>query len=790
VQIDIDNENMLANQKKQDLEEHLIAVSHLACAMAKDLGLSDKLCECALCAGLLHDIGKATSPFQKYIQGFVGDILPDDTDPTQEFGNVPNAPLHHEISWAFLAGQISNQGNSILLSAIYWHHARPLNEAYEHFKTHDEILSETKGISAVKKLFDKLKRDRSLHLAEYEPDASVPVPDFFVPDGTLDRSTNAELLAVRGCLISADRYISALSADEVHRISGDQSICQDILAKLSGNGAGNYSRPEKYDLGRFKLQESCAFEAQKEHTVLIKAPAGFGKTITGLIWSSGIGGRLVWVCPRNVVAESVYQSVCMELEAMKMTCTIELYLTGERQKCNFSQEVPDFASDIVVTNIDNLLAPMVSNRIAHRLFSVVGSTMVLDEFHELISDSPLFASFITFMRARHRLSTTAKTLLLSATPTNVSTLWDTQDLQTKFLPGREVHYPAAHKGNYALEFLPTIPSTLSGGSLTICNSIKNTQNTYRNTHATIIAHSAYTDEDRCKITEDILTRFGKNGKGIENGDTVVSAPIIQAAMDISFKELTECMLSPETTLQRIGRCDRWGNLNASGKTPMIRFVDLAGDASEDGAVRTMYDSKLHRKWVGFLTDALKTVSRATLDELYLVYNRFYSAWHKEIYAYIRDSYKQGLELLVDRYAPVKLKIPRDERDGSGRSLRSPFGSYFYTVKTSAGKWLGPEQVLSEGLELWFRYTDNGERTSRLCDAGAMRPIIRELGDAGYKPYIRIAKRNRIPDNLIKWFKLARNRATPLPDVSRIYDVSYSGQSVTGTGLGLMENNYQ
>lgn len=777
---------MFANQKRQELTEHLAAVSHLACSMARNLGLSDKLVECARCAGLLHDIGKATSSFQSYIQGYLGVTPPNDIDPTHEFENVAEMPLHHEVSWAFLAGHISNEGNAILLSAVYWHHARPLNETYEHFITHDEILRKVKGISNVISLFDKLTTEHSLRLAEYEPDSSVTVPDFFVQDGTLDRNTNAELHAVRGCVISADRYISALPADEVHLISENQSICQDILAKLSGNGVGKYTQPVNYNRDRFSLQESCALEAQKEHTTLIKAPAGFGKTITGLIWSSIVGGRLLWVCPRNVVAESVYQSICTELAALKMECTIELYLTGERQKCNFSQDIPDFASDIVVTNIDNLLAPMVSNRIAQRLFSVVGSMMVLDEFHELIADSPLFAAFVTFMRARHRVSLSAKTLLLSATPTNVYKLWDTGDKPTRVLPEKDKHYPAAHQGNYDLEFSSSIPAVLSGGSLTICNSIRNTQDTYKRTNATIIAHSAYTDVDRRKITEDILVRFGKNGKGIEDGNTVVAAPIIQAAMDISFQELTECILSPEATLQRIGRCDRWGNIQASGCLAKIRFVDITGNASEDGAVRTMYNSELRRKWVDFLADSLRNIKMANLDELYAVYNSFYIIAQDEIYDYIRNSYKEGLALLVDKYTPIKLKMPLEDRAGSGRSLRSPFGSYFYTVKTSAGQWLGQTEVMSEGLELWFRYAKSGERTSRLCNAGAMRPIVKELGEVGYTPYIRIAKRNRIPNDLIKWFKLARNRETPLPDTTRQYDVSQSRNSVTGTGLGLIE----
>ena len=203
----------------------------------------------------------------------------------------------------------------------------------------------------------------------------------------------------------------------------------------------------------------------------------------------------------------------------------------------------------------------------------------------------------------------------------------------------------------------------------------------------------------------------------------------------------------------------------------------------------MYDSTLHKRWVDFLFEALKTTSQINLDSLYLLYNTFYKIYHEEIFTYIRDSYKKGIEYLKDHYIPIKLKVPKDKEGGSGRSLRSPFGSYYYTVKNSQENWLGPNQTLSEGLELWSRYFRNGERTSQLCNAGAMRPIIAELGNVGYKPYIRIAKRNRIPNDLEKWFRLARNRDTPLPDTSRIYHISKLDNGQTETGLGLIEKEY-
>lgn len=763
---------LLANSKGHLLKEHLIAVSNVGREMGQALGLPAGLTEDIWLAGLLHDFGKATKLFQKYMKKLLSGVKEEqESDPKEMV-------LHHELSWAYWALKIDREKYFRVLCGLYWHHARPLNEDYEMHENTDDIL-----IGQDTKPLDKLRKELNVSIDERPIDEEVAVPALFRKDSTGDRNGNAEMLAVRGCLITADRFVSSLESPEVSRLANNIKTAEAV-SKLLAGGISGYSTPAEYDPARFSIQEKCAGAAMNHKTVQVNAPAGFGKTVIGLLWGSLHGRKLIWVCPRNVVAQAVYGNILKEMKALSIACSLELYLTGRKQESFGSDGVPDFGSDIVVTNIDNLLSPLINNSVSERLFSVMGGNVVFDEYHEFIGDTPLFSAFITLMRVRHRLSCNAKTMLLSATPTNMRILWDMDDDKTVVLPEEGRHYPPAHEGSYQVR-MESVPETLKAGSLTIYNSIKNAQNTWQVKGATYLAHSSYTDTHRKLIMETILSDFGKSGKGVAEGKNVVAAPIVQAAMDVSFSELTESLCSPESTLQRIGRCDRWGTLRAD-QVPCIRLVDLHDDASERGAINTTYNWDLRNKWVDFLREKLKGEDTITLREWYGLYHDYYKKAHKEIHAYLLECYKKGLESLT-KYYPLKLFSPGNKPSKTiRRSLRNPDGSYFFTVKTTLGAWLGPDDVMSEGEELLQRYLRDGELNMGLLKKVNMQFILKKLVDAGFSGYQGILKRDRVPNDVKRWFRLARNPDTPLPDISRTYHVKDDGETIQSIGKGLIK----
>jgi CRISPR-associated endonuclease/helicase Cas3 len=773
---------MLANTKGQDLVSHLKATAQVARSMAQYLGLSKEIEDKVYVSGLLHDIGKVVPSFQKYMKKctsttevlIVDDSFQDD---------VTGFPLHHEIGWAYLTTKI---GDDRILNAVYWHHSRPIHPNGKKTKTYDTadevcVCLDPKDIAALDKLWQLLLPLIPADLIGNTKRGNIDVPDLFDKDGSYNRNDNAEFMLVRACVISADRHVSSLAASSVDQLKASEGLCNKEVAELvSGGIQGTTIKPSGYGQDRFDLQVGIVASVGDERTSIVKAPAGLGKTLIGILWSKMRQGRVLWVCPRNVVADAVYENIIREVELLGLSCTVELYRTGQRQRTNREDGRPEFSSDIIVTNIDAVMSPMVNNKVAGRLFTVYGTHVVLDEFHEFVSDAPLFAAFVTYMRARHRVASHCKTLLLSATPTLVQILWDTDDRKTLILPDELTHYPPQHAGTYQIDFSIIFPSVAAPGSLLVCNSVSEAQNNYRVGGYTHVVHHRYTDKDRASKEAAIKASFGKGMGGVVAGESLSAALVVQAAMDISFRELYDSVCSPESTLQRIGRTDRWGTFQSL--SPSIHFMSIE-ERTEMGAIRTVYDTTLSSLWYKFLKQSLMGITSVDLVKLYEIYNSFYQTYRKELRAYLMEQYrigmnglKKGMEFLaLVKFEPIKLlnHDPDKVRDkASCKNLRNPDGSYFYTVEIVGSKnvWLPPDDVLSEGHELYARYAGNDALCAGLRTSGKMLTRLKGLVACGYTAWTRQSKgKVKLPGNPLDWFKKARDPETPLPDFSRKYD---------------------
>ena len=197
---------------------------------------------------------------------------------------------------------------------------------------------------------------------------------------------------------------------------------------------------------------------------------------------------------------------------------------------------------------------------------------------------------------------------------------------------------------------------------------------------------------------------------------------------------------------------------------------------------SIFDRVLQTKWFDFLKLELSSITSVTLSKLYELYNKFYQIHGGEVKLYLREQYRMGINgpkkgqefLGLGGFTPMKIfPIDPDGKKSPGKNLRCPDGSYFYSVELvgQSNVWLSPDDVLSEGRELYARYSGKHDLEAGLLASGPMLTRLKGLVACGHTGWTRQSKgKTRVPDNIKDWFKRARNSETPLPDFSRVYDV--------------------
>jgi len=620
---------------------------------------------------ILHDIGKIIPRFQK--------LLESNKKTGLKF-------RHNEIGWAFIL-KYTNLDNELISNLIYWHHGIS-NKMSVH--SCEDVLSGLTDDDINKLNLIVLELIGESFLKTETSNVLKLSPNYYKPD---DEEYNRKFSISRTIIISADRIVSQLEEENVDIIidsSNVSSYIDNIYDKsLYLNKEYVINKSPYPSVDRFNLQLKIAKDANQNTTSIIKAPAGFGKTLVGIIWALLSKRKIIWVCPRNVVSESVYDSILNELSALGFNdITIELFLTGKTEKRNHNTD-KEFVSDIIVTNIDNFEKPTIEDGIAYRLFSIYSANVIFDEYHEFVATEPYFAAFINILKIRNQ-NTDAKTLLLSATPIDISHLWDSMGKKTLILPNKTTHYPAVHSKPYLIRVENEFNYCEKGSDLIIFNSISEAQHIKNSLSDAVLYHSEFTKEEKIKKYSMLMKTYGKkiiDGKIVikpTNQQTVIATIIAQASFDVSFHILYESCLSPEASLQRPGRCRRHDDYPEQESIitifkPRDRTRPKMYSQSESSVVELLYDKKMMELWFQELLQYNN--KRITLDDYYDIYNNHVIKYGKERENYFNKRYRESLYNLSKVY-PIKYngKSGKSEIITAGSNkLRSLGSETFFIV---------------------------------------------------------------------------------------------------------------
>lgn len=702
----------------------------------------DELLEIVKIGSLLHDIGKANEEFQLKLR--------------KKNYKTTNKFRHNEIGWAFLELYFKHNSEikNMIGKCVYWHHgiSNKLN-SYDS----EEVLSSISQQSIENMIFilESLLGKEVIS----KTTNSRKSPLFFEDEGSED-TINEKFSLVRKIIISADVIISAIEGDiKDFEFERDKELFYNEYNK-------HLYKENEYNFDNFPYNDRKRFEEQNKivdlcgKTTIVKAPAGFGKTLIGLLFAAKHKEKTIWVTPRNVVAESIYDSIINELKSFKITnVKVELFLSNEVVKRNYQSD-KEFESDIIITNIDNFESPSFKDKSATRLFTILNANVVFDEYHEFVSTCAYYSVFINLMRIRNKY-TKSKTILLSATPVYINEMWESHADETKtiFLPNKNEHYKPSHDKKYKIRVVDKFKHDLTGCELIVLNSIKESQRVKSLENVKHLFHSSYIKEDKNEKIKLLCKEYDKHSDLNVNKDGVVSSLIMQASLDLSFDKLYESIMSPEATLQRIGRCNRFGTYDDS----VITIFKLYDENNSEGkVVDIFYDLKLAENWY---QEILKYNNKyLSLSEIYEIYNKHILKFEEKRKKFFKDRYKVSKNKLKNIY-PIRFDSTKKDKilTSNSNKLRSVGSEIFYIVQWyDQSKW---SDVFNTQIYNDFD-KDFNEDLNILNRMGKVMKFLSDDERFDFSKMINKFKRNRLTIDEIR--RNARKSNTPYIVFDRVY----------------------
>lgn len=517
------------------LSEHLLLVAESAEAIAYNIGLDASL---ARKGAILHDIGKASSVFQKTLKH--GYVRPYDFI------------FRHEIASLFFLSILKEEERSVVVEMIAAHHKSIYRDIHELGLLDLEDMEDCFGI-------------HSKDFVSWAPDALGILSSLglAVHEITLDEAKDNYNYAIsycekiglgfsvwKGVLMGADYLASAL---------GDKT--KDEIGKL-------FILP---DLSFYCRQNSlyplslCKADDVRKHT-LVTAPTGAGKTDFLL---RRCKRRVFYTLPFQASINAMYDRLKLDLK----DTDAQIYLLHAAS--NLKLEQGKWEERIMQRHIGASIKVMTPHQMASIVYGVkgyeamladlYGCDVILDEIHTYSSEIQAIVLKIIeiLVNVECRIHVGTATMPRVLYNRILEILGGKSNVYEVFLSSdklNEFNRHEIHKISGFEDVRPAMERALIDNNkiLVVCNQVKRAQAVYLSLQADypdipiMLIHSHFRRIDRQYLEDSLKNRYNVSKEAC----IVVSTQVVEVSLDISFDMMiTEC--APiDALIQRFGRINR------------------------------------------------------------------------------------------------------------------------------------------------------------------------------------------------------------------------------------------